>query len=128
MDQLIGNKIGMDFTIHNYRCSGLITRRLNGQYGNGFIAHRAKIKLKNKFYFVLMASTGFIFAAIDAGIIPEIMPSTIQILKAKAMMPGAMTMANGITELKATVSIHTKNKPNNPPTIHKKADSNKKLS
>jgi hypothetical protein len=72
-----------------------------------------------------MASTGFILAAMEAGIIPETMPKMIQMLKANTIIAGAMTMENGSTELNAKVSTHTKNKPTKPPTIHKKALSNK---
>ena len=72
-----------------------------------------------------MASTGFILAAIEAGIIPETTPKTIQILKANAIIPGAITIENGSTELNAKVSTQTKNKPTKPPTIHKNALSNK---
>lgn len=72
-----------------------------------------------------MASTGFILAAILAGIIPEITPKTIHKLNAIKIIFGAMVIGNGKTELNAKVSNQTKNKPTNPPTIHKKALSNR---
>jgi hypothetical protein len=78
-----------------------------------------------RYYFVLIASTGFIFAAIDAGMIPDITPKMIQILKAKTTILGAICKGKGRTEPSATVSIHTKNNPTKPPMIHKKALSNK---
>jgi hypothetical protein len=68
-----------------------------------------------------MASTGFIFAAILAGIIPEITPKTIHKLRAIKIIFGAMEIGNGSTELNAKVNNQTKNNPTNPPTIHKKA-------
>jgi hypothetical protein len=72
-----------------------------------------------------MASTGFILAAMEAGIIPETTPKIIQILKARKIIPGAMVIANGSTVLRASVSIQTKNSPTKPPIIHKNALSNK---
>ncbi len=72
-----------------------------------------------------MASTGFILAAILAGIIPEITPKTIHKLSAMKMIFGAMVIGNGRTELKAKVNNQTKNNPTKPPTIHKKALSNR---
>jgi hypothetical protein len=72
-------------------------------------------------YFDLMASTGFILAAILAGIIPEITPKTIHKLSAIKIIFGAMVIGNGRKELKASVNNQTKNNPTNPPTIHKKA-------
>ena len=81
--------------------------------------------MKFRDYFDLIASTGFIFAAMDAGIMPEITPRTMQILKANAIILGAIKIGNGNTAPKATVSSHTRNRPTNPPIIHKKALSNK---
>ena len=78
-----------------------------------------------RYYFVLIASTGFIFAAMDAGMIPEITPRMIQILNAKNTILGAICNGKGNTEPRATVSIQTKNNPTKPPMIHKKALSNK---
>ena len=72
-------------------------------------------------YLDLMASTGFIFAAILAGIIPEITPNTIHKLNAIKIIFGAMVIGNGKKELNANVNNQTKNSPTNPPTIHKKA-------
>ena len=41
-------------------------------------------------YFVLIATTGSILAAMDAGIIPEIIPNPIQILNARMIILGAI--------------------------------------
>ena len=41
-------------------------------------------------YFVRIATTGSIRAAIDAGMIPEIIPKPIQILNARMMILGAI--------------------------------------
>ena len=72
-----------------------------------------------------MASTGFILAAMEAGIIPETTPKIIQILKARKIILGAMVIAKGRNELNASVSNQTSNNPTKPPIIHKKALSNK---
>lgn len=72
-----------------------------------------------------MATTGFILAAIDAGMIPDIMPSMIQMLNASITIFGEMKIGNGKTELNTTVNIQTKNSPINPPIKHRKALSNK---
>jgi hypothetical protein len=72
-------------------------------------------------YLVLIASTGFILAAMEAGIIPEIIPKIIQILKARNTILGAMKIGKGRTAPKATVSTQANNKPTKPPMIHKKA-------
>ena len=55
-----------------------------------------------------MASTGFIFAAILAGIMPEITPNTIHKLSAIKIILGAMVIGNGRTELKPKVNNQTK--------------------
>ena len=68
-----------------------------------------------------MASTGFILAAILAGMIPEITPNTIHKLSAIIIILGAIVIGNGRTELNPNVNNQTKNNPTNPPTIHKKA-------
>ena len=72
-----------------------------------------------------MASTGFILAAMEAGIIPETTPKIIQILKARKIILGAMVIANGSTVLSARVSNQPNHNPTSPPIIHKKALSNK---
>jgi hypothetical protein len=68
-----------------------------------------------------MASTGFIFAAIDAGIMPDIIPKIIQMLRAKNTILGAINMGKGNTAPRAIVSSQTSNKPTKPPMMHKKA-------
>lgn len=46
-----------------------------------------------------MATTGFIFAAIEAGIMPDKIPNIIQILNARITILGAMKIGKGITAL-----------------------------
>ena len=72
-----------------------------------------------------MAATGFILAAMEAGIIPERIPRITQILNARIMMFGAITIGKGNTALNASESSQTINKPIKPPTIQRKALSNK---
>ena len=68
-----------------------------------------------------MATTGSIFAAIEAGMIPDRMPNAIQIVRAITIILGAMKMGKGSTPLNTTANIHTKKRPINPPTIQRKA-------
>ena len=70
---------------------------------------------------VLIATTGSILAAIDAGIIPEMMPKIIQILIANIMILGAIKIGNGKMELSTSDNNPTKPNPINPPIMHKKA-------
>ena len=81
--------------------------------------------MKHDNYFVLIASTGFILEAIDAGIMPAITPKIIQILNAKNIILGAIKIGKGSTAPRTSVSNQTSNNPASPPMIQRKALSNK---
>ena len=68
---------------------------------------------------LLIATTGFILAAMDAGIIPDSTPSMTQIVKASVIMSGEMIIGNGKTPLKASASNPTINSPIKPPMMQK---------
>ena len=55
-------------------------------------------------HLLLMATTGSIFAAIDAGIIPAITPTMIQMETARIRMFGAINTVNPKMALEARVS------------------------
>jgi hypothetical protein len=97
----------------------------------GFMAAKVKAKatlrvwllktISNHLYLVLMATTGSILAAIEAGIIPEMMPRIIQILMARVTILGAIKIGNGKILVSARDNNQTRNKPTSPPMIHKNA-------
>src|SRR3954470_4995910 len=72
-------------------------------------------------YFVLIATTGFILAAIDAGMIPASTPTIRQIETASVSVCMEMVMGNGITALKTLVSAKTSIRPIRPPSRQRKA-------
>jgi hypothetical protein len=71
-----------------------------------------------------MATTGSIFAAWDAGIMPARIPATIQIIIAIKIIKGERKKGKSIRELATLVRIKTRSKPMIPPIIQRKADSN----
>ncbi len=68
----------------------------------------------------LIATTGSIFAALDAGIIPESMPTTRQIITVVISMGTEIYTGKFARPLIMSVVIHTKNNPNAPPIKHNK--------
>ena len=76
-------------------------------------------------YFVRIATTGSMPAAIDAGTIPATKPMITQILTASNKMLDAIKIGKGIIAVAIKVAIQTKNKPNAPPMIQRNALSNK---
>jgi hypothetical protein len=72
-----------------------------------------------------MATTGSIFAAWDAGIMPARIPATIQIIIAIKIIKGERKKGKSIKELATLVRINTRSKPIIPPIMQRKADSNK---
>ena len=68
-----------------------------------------------------MATTGSILAAIEAGMMPEIIPKMIQILSARLIILGAIKIGKGNTADSPSANSQTNNNPTNPPIIHKNA-------
>ena len=68
-----------------------------------------------------MATTGFILAAMDAGIIPESTPSITQIENASVMISVEITIGKGNTPLSARANSSTIARPMSPPTMQRNA-------
>jgi hypothetical protein len=60
---------------------------------------------------LLIATTGSIFAAVHAGIMPASSPTAILILRPSIMMPGESITLKGKAELNAILIRKTSNKP-----------------
>jgi hypothetical protein len=90
-------------------------------FGNFQMPCKGTTNLVSAVYLLRMATTGSILAAMEAGIIPDAIPKTIQILRAKKMMFGAMIIGKGRKLLNAKVNNQTIPNPINPPITHKKA-------
>ena len=68
-----------------------------------------------------MATTGSIFAAWEAGIMPARIPATIQIIIAIKIIKGERKKGKSIKELATLVRINTRSKPIIPPIMQRKA-------
>lgn len=74
---------------------------------------------------LLIATTGFILAAIDAGIIPERIPRTTHIEIASNIILPEIIIGKGNTTLSIAESNHTMVKPIRPPIRQRNALSSK---
>src|SRR6266542_3905355 len=76
-------------------------------------------------YLLLIASTGSILAAINAGIIPDNIPSTIHKASATTIVVTEIMIGKGRILVSTRASIQTSVRPNKPPIIHRNALSSK---
>jgi len=83
---------------------------------------KAKGRIQN--YLERIATTGFIFAAIDAGIMPDKTPSITQIVNASTITLVDITMGKGRIPLSTNASPPTMSKPMIPPMTQRNALSN----
>jgi hypothetical protein len=63
-----------------------------------------KILLVVTYYLLLIATTGFILAAMEAGMMPDKTPSTTHIVKARIIILPAITIVKGRMPLKIAAS------------------------
>ena len=151
MHCLISNKIGQNFSIYTNGGGCFVAGRFYGEDGYSFqvsdtfsccglrvyfvagcvrkdtnqliqlTRNSQPVTFLPKLYLVLIATTGSIFAAMEAGIIPEMIPSIIHMDKASMIILGAINIGNGSTALNTNESSQTRPRPTSPPMIHKKA-------